>query len=300
MRPGRRRSELRRSAAQPLASSGAEAMTTTAETNEAERRRWNDERWAAVWPKRERLTDRVTPFLLGAAKLGAGERVLDVGCGGGRTSLAAALAVGERGRVVGADLSEAASCRLAVRRAGEQRFENVRFTVVDMQTGSVDGRPFDVALSQFGVMFFDEPVVAFANIRAHLRPGGRLVFVCWQASERNAWCFSAALPDLLPAPPAPAPGKSPAGPFALADPERTTAVLREAGFVEVGCSPHELEVDAPPESVVDEVQFELMGVPPDEIARTRELVDRHMQQFVVAPGLSRFPLAFQVFAASNP
>ena len=67
------------------------------ETNEVERRRWNDERWAAMWPKRERLTDAVTAFLLDAVALRPGERVLDVGCGGGRTSLAAARAVGTEG-----------------------------------------------------------------------------------------------------------------------------------------------------------------------------------------------------------
>ena len=86
------------------------------DTNEAERRRWNDERWAAVWPKRERLTDAVTPFVLDAAALGPGQHVLDIGCGGGKTTLAAAQVVGGNGAVVGADVS-APLLALATQRA---------------------------------------------------------------------------------------------------------------------------------------------------------------------------------------
>ena len=73
----------------------------------------------------------------------------------------------------------------------------------------VPGGPFDAAISQFGVMFFEEPVVGFANIRAHLVPGGRLVFACWQSSERNPWTFFPAVAEFVPPPPEPAPGKSP-------------------------------------------------------------------------------------------
>ena len=117
------------------------------------------------------------------SRTGAGERVLDVGCGGGRTSLAAGEAVGMAGYVVGADISEPLRA-LADRRAQEAGAKNVSFRQVDMQTDTVPGGPFDVALSQFGVMFFDEPVTAFGNIRAHLKPGGRLAFACWQTGER--------------------------------------------------------------------------------------------------------------------
>jgi len=267
-------------------------------TNEAEHRRWNDERWTAVWPKRERLTDAVTAFVLDAAALVSGEHVLDVGCGGGRASLAAARAVGRGGAVVGADLS-ASLLALADRRAREGGFENAAFCVVDMQTDMVAGRPFDVALSQFGVMFFDEPLTAFRNIRAHLRPGGRIAFVCWQGNEQNPWFFGSAITAFLPASPVLEPGKSPVGPFALADPGYTAALLRSAGFADVHRTAHELVVEAAHDAVVDDVQFELMGIATGDLAAAKAVAAEHLRQFAIGPELSRFPLAFQVFDAVN-
>ena len=109
------------------------------QTNEAERRRWNDEQWAALWPKRERMTDAVSPFVLEAAALRAGERVLDIGSGGGRLSLQAARAVGPSGSVVGADLSGPLSA-LARRRADEQQVGNAAFRTVDVQTDPFPAR----------------------------------------------------------------------------------------------------------------------------------------------------------------
>ncbi len=229
------------------------------ETNEIERRRWNDEIWADLWPKRERLTDEVTRYLLDAVALRPGERVLDIGCGGGKTSLAAAGLVGAKGAVVGADVS-VPLCQLAKRRASEAGVANATFQVVDMQTDKVDGGPFDVAVSQFGVMFFDEPITAFGNIRAQLEPGGRLAFACWRSPESNPWFFASALAQFVPPPPAPEPGKSPTGPFALADVERTTGILEAAGFVDVVRTAQDLDVDVPEDSVVDEAALVFMGV----------------------------------------
>ena len=264
------------------------------ETNEFERRRWNDQQWATLWPKRERLTGEVTAYLMDAAAPASGEQVLDVGCGGGRTSIAAARLVGADGAVVGADVS-APLLELAARRAGEAGVANLSFAVVDMQRA-----PFDLAMSQFGVMFFDEPETAFANIRAQLEPGARLAFACWQEAEKNPWFFAPALAELLPPPPALAPGKSPTGPFALADPERTTAILTSAGFADVRRTAQELSVETPQDSVVDDAQLTFIGVPPEQLEEIRAAVDAHLQQFVVGPGTSRFPLAFQIFQAHNP
>jgi SAM-dependent methyltransferase len=266
--------------------------------NEFERRRWNDERWAALWPRRERLTDKVTAYLLAAVALRPGERVLEVGSGGGKAALAAADAVGSTGAVVGADLSAPLN-RLAELRAREAGANNVGFCLADVQTDKLEGGPFDVAMSQFGVMFFDEPIIAFANIRAHLKREGRIVFACWQSSEQNPWFFAPAVAPFVPPPPEPEPGKRPTGPFALADPEQTTAILQAAGFTDVRRTPHEIDVEAPEDSIVDEAQLAFMGVPEEKLSAAKVAVDEHMQRFRIDAQLSRFPLAFQIFQASN-
>ena len=150
-------------------------LYVVAVANERETRRWNDERWVASWPDRERLTEALTPYLLEAIEARPGQRVCDIGCGGGLLAIALAGAVAPEGRVVGLDLS-APLLELAGERARQAGAPNVEFVVVDVQTGSLGHEPFDLVVSQLGVMFFDEPLVAFGAIRTLLRPGGRFVF----------------------------------------------------------------------------------------------------------------------------
>lgn len=267
------------------------------EANEAERRRWNDEDWVAVWPKREALTDSITPYLLEALDLQPGERVLDVGCGGGKTTIAAARAVGPTGTAIGADISGPLT-KLAADRAAEAHVNNVTFRVADMQLEDVPEGPFDVIMSQFGVMFFDEPVPAFTNIHSHLQPDGRLTFACWQTLDRNPWFIASALAGFVPPPLPPAPGKSPTGGFVLGDAERTQGILESAGFVNVRRTVHELLPEVPYDAVVDDTQLIRLGVPPDQMVAAREAVNRHLEQFHSSPGMAKFPLAFQIFQAT--
>jgi SAM-dependent methyltransferase len=268
-------------------------------TNPLERRRWNDEHWTSVWPKRERFTDSVTPLLLDTTALAPGERVLDVGCGGGKTTIEAGRRVGRQGLVAGADLSEPLIA-LARSRIGEAGVTNVSFHAVDMQHDHVDGGPFDVAFSQFGVMFFDEPVTAFTNIAAHLREGGRIAFACWRAPDRNPWMPAFALGQFLSPPPPPAPGKAPTGPFALADADRTAGILRDAGFSNVRRSDVDTTVDAPQDAIVDDRQLAFMGVTEADMDGARRAVNEHMAQFRIDTELCRFPLSFQIFEAQRP
>lgn len=267
--------------------------------NDLERGRWNEPDWAEVWPRRERFTVPVTPDLLAAAAPSPGERVLDVGTGGGGTALEAAEAVGPEGAVVGADISEPLSA-LARRRAAERGVANVRFEVVDVQTAAVAGAPFDVALSQFGVMFFDEPEAAFANLRRQLRAGGRLAFACWQETTVNPWFVGPAIAAYVP-PPAPLPaGKSRTGPFALADAERTRALLTGAGFADVARVARATEVEAPEDAVIDEQQLQFLGVEPSDRAEALEAARAKLAPFRQPLGLYLFPIAFQIFTATNP
>lgn len=268
--------------------------------NEAESKRWNDEAWAAAWPQRERLTEAVTPYVLAAAEARAGQRICDIGCGGAGLTIEVAKAVGPDGSVVGYDIS-VPLLRLARKRADEAGISNVDFVETDVQSDAWDGPPFDTTVSQFGVMFFDEPTAAFSSIRDRLVPGGRFVFACWQGVERNPWHLGTALRELLPPPRIPAPGKSPVGPFAFGDDEYVRELLEAAGYATVLGAAHETAVRAPASAVVDASLFAFMGVAPDREDEAASIAEDHLCRFAIdGQDLYEFPLAFTVYDAAAP
>jgi SAM-dependent methyltransferase len=268
------------------------------EANAAERRRWNDDYWASAWPRREQLTSQVTDVLLGHLALAEGERVLDIGSGGGTTTIAAGRLVGPRGSAVGADIS-APLVALARRRAADQRVANVSFCVSDVQHDTVTGAPFDVALSQFGVMFFDEPVTAFANIHRHLDAGGRFGFACWQPVERNPWFVGPVLEAYLPPPPLPAPGKSPSGAFSLGDPGHVGEILGAAGWKAVERTPYEFVASVDREAIVDDRQLTFLGVSDHSLEAAKRAVDEQLEPLRGSEGRIEAPLSIQIFTATS-
>jgi SAM-dependent methyltransferase len=268
-----------------------------AESNASERRRWNDEYWASVWPKREQMTSAVTSILLDRVALRESEVVLDIGSGGGVTTIAAGRLVGDGGSVVGADIS-ASLVELARRRAVEQHAANVSFRLADVQHDTIPGIPFDVAISQFGVMFFDQPVTAFANVRRQLVPRGRLAFACWQPIEKNPWFVGPALAGYVPTPALPAPGKSPTGPFSLSDPQRVIEILTASGWSDVKHEPLELPVEVDREAIVDDGQLTFLGVPDASFEKARQAVEEHLARLEGGDRRIRAPLAFQIFTAA--
>lgn len=264
--------------------------------NESERQRWNNDKWLEGWLRREALTDSVTADLLRHLSPTPGQQVLDMGSGGGRTTLAIASAVSPGGEAVGADLS-AGLVGLARSRAESAQVTNARFVVADMQETAVDGGPFDAAASQFGVMFFEDPVKAFANIRAHLSPGGRLAFVCWQPVSRNPWFAGPTIASFVAAPPPPSADGRPVGPFSLADPDLTGGILAEAGWSEVAITPYERTVTVERQVLSDDAQLAFFGVPDDRLSEARAAVDAKLAPLERSDGLYDAPLAYQVVTA---
>ncbi|GAC1362134.1 MAG: class I SAM-dependent methyltransferase [Acidimicrobiales bacterium] len=267
--------------------------------NEAERKRWNDDDWTRAWVKREVLTDRVTPFLLDALALRPGQRILDVGCGGGKTTIAAARAVGPEGTAVGVDIS-VQNLALARNRAQEVGCTNIRFIEADVQVDPLDESGFDIVTSQFGVMFFDEPITAFSRLFEALRPGGGLTFACWQTIDRNPWFPGTVLARFVPPPPPPGEGKSPAGPFTFGDPTRVHEILAASGFTDIACESRDTVSEAPGNAVSDDHQLAFLGVAPTDMDEARAVMRNHLSQFGDPDGTCRFPLAFQVVSARRP
>lgn len=189
------------------------------------------EHWVADAERYDELNRRFGERIVDTLAPEPGERVLDVGCGNGALALAIAPRVAPDGSVLGLDLS-GPMLTAARQRAVEAGLANVAFEQDDAQVAAWPEASFDAAVSRFGVMFFEDPVAAFANIRRALRPGGRLVFACWQELLRNEWIVvpSGAALAFVPMPDLGEPGGP--GPFAFADPDRVRSILAGAGFVD--------------------------------------------------------------------
>ncbi|MDA3039530.1 MAG: class I SAM-dependent methyltransferase [Actinomycetota bacterium] len=223
-----------------------EATPSSPEANAGQRRYWS-ERAGPHWVERQNVFDTMLAphgrALLDVLQPMRGERVLDVGCGFGTTALDVARSVGDEGGVHGVDLSSAMVER-ARERADAAGLGNATFQVGDAQVDPLAPHtPYDAATSRFGVMFFDNPVAAFTNVRAAVRPGGRLGFVCWQGAAANPFFTIGArvlLPALLEPPPSPDP--SAPGPLAFADPERVRRVLAASGWSDIAVDGRKLPV----------------------------------------------------------
>ena len=203
---------------------------STAPSNAAQERSW-DGAEGGIWARQADLLEgvpaRYDAALLDAAGLDTRSRVLDVGCGTGSITRAAARRAPDGG-ALGVDLSAEMIAVASARAAG---IANATFARVDAQTHPFPPGGVDVVLSRTGASFFGDAPAAFANLARATAPGGRLALLTWQGLDRNEWISEiggALAGRALPAPPPGAPG-----PFGLADPDAVDALLRGAGFTDV-------------------------------------------------------------------
>ena len=202
---------------------------------------WNGDmarRWLANETEMEMIASAPTALLRAAVGPRPGQRLLEVGCGGGALAIRLAESVAPGGTVVAIDISAPLLARATQRASGQANLELRR---ADAQVADLPQASFDTVLSNFGIMFFDDPVAAFVNLRRTLKPAGRLIFVCFGPVAGNVW-FSlprAAAVARLGAPPSP-PAHAP-GPMAFSDTAHVTGLMRSAGFVDTRAEAHRLD-----------------------------------------------------------
>ena len=196
---------------------------------------WNDlggQEWVALQDRLDRQLAPLGEAAIAVADPQPGQTVLDVGCGCGATTLTLAAAVGPAGSVRGLDIS-APMTEVARARAAAAGLDQLDVEVGDAQDASLATGSYDLVFSRFGVMFFADPVAAFANLRAAAKPTGRLAFVCWAKPSENAWSAVTGRALMAVLPPQPVPDPLAPGPFAFADPERIRQILGDAGWQDI-------------------------------------------------------------------
>jgi SAM-dependent methyltransferase len=204
---------------------------------------WNGpggQHWADRQQTQDIVLAPVSGVLIDRAKVKAGERIVDVGCGCGSTTIALARKVGPAGHVLGIDIS---APMLARARQMAPAGTPVDFVLADATVYPFDPASFDLLASRFGVMFFAEPAVSFANMRRALRPAGRLTFACWREPRDNPFFMAPLQAVYKHAPKLPQLGPEDPGPFSFASEARVHRILGEAGFSRIEMEPCNLSLD---------------------------------------------------------
>ena len=204
---------------------------------------WNGpggQRWASRQTAQDILLAPVAEILIDRARPQAGERIIDVGCGSGATSIAFARKVAPSGHVFGVDVS---GPMLERARHSAPKDLPVEFTLADATIYPFVPASFDLLASRFGVMFFADPAKSFANMRKALRPSGRLTFACWREPKENPFFMAPLQAVYKHVPKLPPQGPEDPGPFAFASEARVNLILSAAGFTGIAMEPCDLALD---------------------------------------------------------
>jgi ubiquinone/menaquinone biosynthesis C-methylase UbiE len=198
-------------------------------------RHWTDRQQA-----QDTLLAPVAAILIDRARVKAGMRIIDVGCGCGATTIAFAQQVGPSGHVSGIDIS---APMLARARQIAPAGLPADFVLADATVYPFDPAGFDLLVSRFGVMFFADPALSFSNMRGALRPSGRLAFACWREPRDNPWLMTPLQAVYKHVPKLPQLGPEDPGPFAFASEARVNRILSEAGFSGIAMERCDLSLD---------------------------------------------------------
>ena len=285
------------------------SATAIPTANRAQVDYWNSaagERWLTHRATLDRQMSLITDRLFTRAAVRPGERVIDVGCGAGATTIRLGRAVGATGAVLGVDISEP-MLSLATNRAAA--VDQVRFERADAQVHGFDAAAYDLAFSRFGFMFFADPVAAFRNLGTAFRFGGRLCLGCWGPLQQNPWFRvprEIAIRHL--GPPEPQPPHAP-GPLAFADAEYAQEVFTAAGFEDVAIAEEDLELLGPATAKETAEFASIMGpaarrigetqAPADVVARIVAEIAEAYQEYAGSDGV-RVPAKFNFISARKP
>ena len=226
-------------------------MDVIPQTDNEQATLWNGVAGRAWVELQESLDQIFKPFedlLVEAVSLGPGGRVLDVGCGAGGTTLAVARGLGAKGRCIGIDISDAMIA--AARSRAKLEGTTATFICANAQAHTFEPASFDIIISRFGVMFFEDSIRAFANLRHAAAENAELRFVAWRSPAENPFMTTAerAAAPLLPNLPArqtDAPGQ-----FAFANGDRIHNILKESGWADIDIRPIDIACTLPEKALI--------------------------------------------------
>jgi ubiquinone/menaquinone biosynthesis C-methylase UbiE len=219
------------------------ATSTVHDRNADQVAYWNGpagRRWMERQDTQDILLAPISDLAINRAQVAEGEHVLDIGCGCGATSIELAQRVGPTGRVIGMDISAPMLGRARERAPADQPLE---FVLADATVHAFEPGRGDLLFSRFGVMFFAEPVLSFANMRKGLRSGGRVAFACWREPRENPWMMIGLQETYKHVPRLPELGPEDPGPFAFANEEKVRRILSEAGFSSIAMEACDVSLD---------------------------------------------------------